>query len=149
MLNTIWSKSLQHYIKHFGTSGSPKMWKMFVLCIWEQIYCTHEHITSLGECGNIEVATHECLLLTWERPHGNEGVTTWDRANNIWERERGMASKHDSKELWDLYGLPRSFGQYALCPPCPSTTNRTCNINMMLDIQHSTLDRSTNPQKNF
>ena len=125
------------------------MWKMSLLCIWEQIYSTHEHITSLGEHGNIEVGTHECLLLTWERLHGNMGVTTWDCANNIWEREPGMACKHDSKESWDLYGLPRLFAQCTPCPPLPITTYRTCNINLMLDIQHFTLDRSTYPRNFF
>lgn len=59
--------SSKHYIKHFGTFGSPKYGKY--------MYCAHEHITSLGECGNIEVGTHECPLVTWERLHGNIGTS--------------------------------------------------------------------------
>jgi hypothetical protein len=88
---------LEHYIKHFGTFGSPKMWKMFELCIWEQIYCTHEHITSLWERGNVEVGTRECQLLTWLRLHGNMITSTWECGNvgttygNIWTTYRNVS----------------------------------------------------------
>jgi hypothetical protein len=87
---------------------------------------------------------------TWE--HDNVYVGMWECGNNIWEhmnniseRERGMASRHDSTELCHVYGLPRWHAQYAPCPPLPSATYRTCNIKLKFNIQHFTLDRSTNP----
>ena len=58
VMNTMFM-CLKHYIKHFRTIKSPKIWKMKVLCIWEQIWTTHEYIVILWKLGNIKVGTHE------------------------------------------------------------------------------------------
>ena len=79
---------LEHDIKHFGTFGSFKMWKIYVLCLWEQIYCAHEHITSLGEqweqwSRNTWMSTAHMGTSTWE--HRNLCTINWERMHgNTW-----------------------------------------------------------------
>ena len=50
-------KEQTHYIKHFGTFGSPKIWKRYTLTKWEH--------------GNV-------LLETWEHTCVNTCVVTWE-----------------------------------------------------------------------
>ena len=70
-------------------------------------------------------------------------MSIWEHGNNIWEHMNLIIYKYESGELGKLYGLPRWPPQYALCPPLPSTTYRTCNINLKFNMQHFTFDRST------
>ena len=135
------------------------MWKMYVLCIWEQIYCTHEHITGLWERGNIEVGTHDCLLLTWECLHVNVWMTTWEQPYNSVGTSGNVGTTYGNDSVgWQANMIVENRGNYTIFHVGMLNMHRVhlflvlhiekfAILTWKCNMQHFTLDRSTNPQK--